>query len=129
MAVQESRTDCKPDDDARLVAALDEFQRASKNDTKFDQDLFLSKYPDLADRLKDCLGALAFVESVIPNPFQPPAASRLLTIGSVIGDFRIVREIGRGGMGVVYEAEQLSILRRKWSGKSHSISRQFARRQ
>ncbi len=29
-----------------------------------------------------------------------------------IGDFRIVRKIGQGGMGVVYEAEQLSLSRR-----------------
>src|SRR4051794_4226447 len=35
-------------------------------------------------------------------PAEPEADSQL-------GDFRLIRQVGRGGMGVVYEAEQLSL--------------------
>ncbi len=44
-------------------------------------------------------------ESSLSTPILPE-------VGTMLGDFRLLREIGRGGMGVVFEAEQLSLQRR-----------------
>ena len=47
-----------------------------------------------------------------PGAGAPIEAEDGHTPASMLGDFRILRQIGRGGMGIVYEAEQVSLHRR-----------------
>ena len=55
---------------------------------------FLSEHPDLAPELAVELETLEEIASIVE------VGSPLVTFG----DFRILREAGRGGMGIVYEA-------------------------
>ncbi len=77
----------------------------------------LARYPQFAAELADFLDGRQRVEQLagpVRAALQPNgagAAGKLVESG-VLGDFRILREVGRGGMGVVYEAEQISLGRR-----------------
>src|SRR5262245_9069228 len=74
---------------------------------------YIDRHPELAGDIRELFPALAELEQakddrwralLVPADGPLPALRRL-------GDFRILREVGRGGMGVVYEAEQLSLSR------------------
>ncbi len=95
--------------EGRLLAVAQAYQAALEAGRRPDRQSFLDGHPDLADGLAQYLDALDALHAVAAAPRQ---ASGPLAGGSVLGDFRIVREIGRGGMGVVYEAVQLSLGRR-----------------
>ncbi len=79
---------------------------------------YAEKHPDLADEILAVFPALLMMEDLGgdtadltaslatgPGTIQGASAGRL-------GEFRLLREVGRGGMGVVYEAEQESLGRR-----------------
>jgi serine/threonine protein kinase len=95
-------------DDPRVIAALEEYLDAVEAGQPLERRAFVARHPEVAEALAACLEGLDFVRSAAPNlhaSAAPPATTEL-------GDFHLVRVIGQGGMGVVYEAEQRSLGRR-----------------
>lgn len=104
------------DRDEQLAEALEEYRRAGEAGHYPDRQSLLKRYPEIVDELSAALDSLVFIQQIGPelaeeNTSNENVASSVQPL-ACLGDFRIVREIGRGGMGVVYEAEQLSLGRR-----------------
>jgi serine/threonine protein kinase/WD40 repeat protein/tetratricopeptide (TPR) repeat protein len=76
---------------------------------------YADRYPELADEIRDLFPAMVKIERADGLREDEPATADSSAAHpplSRVGDYRILREIGRGGMGVVYEAEQISLGRR-----------------
>jgi eukaryotic-like serine/threonine-protein kinase len=75
---------------------------------------FVARHPELAEGIRELFPTIAVTERLKAR--QARSSEGRATLGPTrperLGDFRLIREIGRGGMGVVFEAEQESLGRR-----------------
>jgi serine/threonine protein kinase/tetratricopeptide (TPR) repeat protein len=100
-----------------LATLLDDYMQAREAGTPIPQEDLLADNPSLAGVLRVYLRSLDDLHDMAggfvadTHDIHEPVGMEERAKGR-IGDFELIREVGRGGMGVVYEARQITLDRR-----------------
>ena len=91
----------------RIESIIADCQDRRARGERIDVEELVRRSPEIAEELRFYLEVSVLFDSAVEGG-SPESSDRM---PREIGDFRLIREVGRGGMGVVYEAEQISMRR------------------
>ena len=104
------------DSDDRLGEAIETYLALIEQGAAPEPEAFASLYPDLGEDIRSALEGLELVHGLVGQAAGHGAGSgpgggpgRSLESGRRIAGYRVVRELGRGGMGTVYEAVHVGL--------------------
>lgn len=103
-------------DDPRVIEQLERYVAAREAGEQPDRQPLIDQFPAIRNELVACLDAIDLVQSAnlqLQDEEEISGGVGQDTLTNqrdlTLGDFRLRREIGRGGMGLVYAAEQISL--------------------
>jgi serine/threonine protein kinase/Flp pilus assembly protein TadD len=113
-SVQASSSE-QEDNEQRLADLVEEITRRVQAGESVDVDEYARTYSEHGEELRQVFPAMRVLAdlavSVSGNKSCVPLTTGAEPVTGCLGDYRIIQEIGRGGMGIVYEAEQISLKR------------------
>jgi eukaryotic-like serine/threonine-protein kinase len=95
----------------QVAVILERCMVAMESGQQVDIETCVSEHPELQESLRRCLTSLQLLQHAVSELPSENKFARTPTTGTHLGDFLLHREIGRGGMGVVYAATQVSLNR------------------
>jgi tetratricopeptide (TPR) repeat protein len=101
--------------DCLLADLVEDITNRLQAGEAIDLEAVVAAHPEHAEQLRQLVPALRVLRNLSDCVTKRNAVSATpdeAAKAEALGDFRIIREVGRGGMGIVYEAEQMSLKRR-----------------
>lgn len=95
-----------------LAKLLDDYLSGLESGKPLDLDRMIEEHPDLAADIRAFTDGLDVLHQLTRRFRNDQAEASEATQSKRLGDFEIGPEVGRGGMGVVYEAQQISLDRK-----------------
>src|ERR1700730_4813015 len=113
--VREDRMPMSESCPTAVLELVEEFLERYRQGKRPSLKEYVDRHPELAAEIREVFPAMAMMENIaladesLAGPSSASGKGENLGPLQQLGDFRIIRKVGQGGMGAVYEAEQVSL--------------------